>query len=171
MSSAMPPTLKPRPGRPRKYARPSRAVTVTLPEDVIAQLRRLDGDVGGGIVSLLERRHGADRPAAPVAEISRYGSHGVIIVPHLAALKRLPGVELVPIGGGRALISLEKPHSAPELELAVRDAAEQMKHGSADRRALEAVADILRTARVSRGVALQERTIIVLEPKRQRRRP
>lgn len=164
------PPLKPRPGRPRKYATPSRAVTVTLPEDVIAQLQRHDGDVGGGIVSLFERRRGNGVPAAPVAEISRYGSHGVIIVPNLAALKRLPGVELVPIGSGRALISLDKPHSVSELELAVRDAAEKTKNGSSDRRALEAVADILRSARISRGVALQERTIIVLEPKRQRRR-
>src|SRR5689334_2671669 len=114
------PPLKPRPGRPRKYARPSRPITVTLPEDVIAQLQRLDGDVGGGIVSLLERRRTSGLPHAPIAEISRYGNHGVIIVPHLAALKRLPGVELVPIGRGRALISLEKPHSATDLELAVR---------------------------------------------------
>lgn len=163
-------TIKHRRGRPRKYTRPSRAVTVTLPEDVIAQLQSLDGDLGGGIVSLLEGKHGSDLKPTPVAQISRYGTHSVIIVPYLAALKRLPGVELVPIGGGRALISLEKPHSIPELELAVRDAAEQLKSPSSDRDALVAVADILRKARVSRGVSLEERTIIVLEPKRQRRR-
>jgi len=163
-------SIKPRPGRPRKYARPSRAVTVTLPEDVIAELQKLDGDLGGGIVSLLEKRRGAGLPPTPVAQISRYGSHAVIIVPILAALKRLPGVELVPIGGGRALISLEKPHSIADLELAVRDAAEHQQPLYADRKALEAVADILREARGSRGVSLQERTIIVLEPRRQRRR-
>ncbi len=162
--------IRHRPGRPRKYARPSRAVTVTLPEDVIAQLQSLDGDLGGGIVSLLEKQRGPDLPPAPVAQISRYGSHAVIIVPILAALNRLPGVQLVPIGAGRALISLERPHSIAELELAVRDAAEQLKSPSADRDALEAVADILRKARASRGVSLEERTIIVLEPKRQRRR-
>ena len=162
--------IKPRHGRPRKYARPSRAVTVTLPEDVIAQLQSLDGDLGGGIVSLIERRHGADLPPRPVAQISRYGSHAVIVVPQLAALKRLPGVQLVPIGGGRALISLAKPHSVPQHELAIRDAAERTNAGSAERDALEAVADILRKARLSRAVSLQERTIIVLEPKRQRRK-
>lgn len=162
--------IRNRPGRPRKYARPSRAVTVTLPEDVIAQLQSLDGDLGGGIVSLLEKRRGGELPTAPVAQISRYGSHAVIIVPHLAALKRLPGVQLVPIGAGRALISLEKPRSIPELELTIRDAAEHTTPGSPDRRALEGVADILRKARLSRGVSLEERTIIVLEPKRQRRR-
>ena len=162
--------IKARPGRPRKYAKPSRAVTVTLPDDVIAQLQGHDGDLGGGIVALLEQRSGPDRPPAPVAQISRYGSHSVILVPHLAALNRLPGVQLVPIGGGRALISLERPHSIPQLELAVRDAAEQTRGDSAERQALEAVADILRKARVSRSVSLEERTIIVLEPRRQRRR-
>lgn len=163
-------SLRARPGRPRKFSRPSRPVTVTLPEDVIATLQSINGDLGGGIVSLLERRRGADLPAPPAAEISRYGNHSVIIVPHLPALSRLPGVELVPIGGGRALISLQPTHSVPQLELAVRDAAEQTRAGSADRQALETVADILRKARLSRGVSLQERTIIVLEPKRARRR-
>ena len=163
-------TIRHRPGRPRKYARPSRAVTVTLPEDVIARLQSVDGDLGHGIVSLAERRRGAASPSGPVAGISRYGSHAVILVTPLNALRRLPGVELVPIGGGRALISLAAPHSIPQLELAVRDAVEHARAGSAERQALEAVAEILRNARQSPGVSLQERTIIVLEPKRQRRR-
>lgn len=163
-------TMKHRPGRPTKYGRPSRAVTVTLPEDVIARLQSVDGDLGHGIVTLAERRRGSAPAPAPVAQISRYGSHAMIIVTPLNALKRLPGVQLVPIGGGRALISLRSPHSIPQLELAVRDAAEHTKAGSAERQALEAVADILRKARQSPGVSLEERTIIVLEPKRQRRR-
>ena len=106
-------SIRHRPGRPRKYDRPSRAVTVTLPEDVIAQLQRRDGDLGGGIVSLLERRRGGDLPAAPVAPISRYGSHSVIIVPHLPVLNRLPDVELVPIPRSsffdRMMLDRQKP--------------------------------------------------------------
>lgn len=165
-------SLRHRPGRPRKFDRPSRAVTVTLPEDVIAQLSSIDGDgdLGLGIVTLLERRRGNETPVRPTAQILRYGSHGVILVPHLNSLNRLPGVQLVPIGGGRALISLERPHSIPQLELAVRDAAEQARTDTTEHEALGAVADILRKARLSRGVALEERTIIVLEPRRQRRR-
>ncbi|TAK17108.1 MAG: hypothetical protein EPO35_03850 [Acidobacteria bacterium] len=164
-------SLRHRPGRPSKYGRPSRAVTVTLPEDVITQLQSLDnGDLGLGIVTLVERLGTPSRADAPIAGVSRYGKHSVIVVPPLNALKKLPGVELVPVGGGKALISLTKPHSIAQLELALRDAAEQTRVGSADRSALEAVADILRKARVSRGVSLQERTIMVLEPKRQRRR-
>jgi hypothetical protein len=162
--------IKHRPGRPRKYARPSRAVTVTLPEDVIAHLQSVDGDLGHGIVTLAERRRTTVPQPAPVAEVSRYGSRAVIIVTPLNALKRLPGVQLVPIGNGRALIALTEPHSIPQLELAMRDAAEHSRPRSAERQALESVAEILKTARLSRGVALQERTIIVLEPKRLRPR-
>lgn len=163
-------TLKIRPGRPRKYARPSRPVTVTLPEDVIEHLQRIDGDLGRGIVAMVERRRASAPSTLPAAEVSRYGSHAVIVVTPLNALKRLPGVELVPVGNGRALISLTEPHSVPELELAVRDAAERTRARSAERQTLDAVAEILRQARVSPGISLQERTIIVLEPKRRRKR-
>src|SRR5207248_2018365 len=97
------------PGRPKKYGRPSRAVTVTLPDDVLASLRALDADLGRAIVTLVERRgrklsrNGNGRPA----EIAEYGNRAVIIVNPAKALKQLPGVQLVPAGNGRALISLE----------------------------------------------------------------
>src|SRR5947209_12331588 len=112
------------PGRPSKYGRPSRVVTVTLPEDVLAGLDKVDVDLGRAIVRLAERRKPHARPVRP-AELATYGNHAVIIVNPAKALKRLAGVQLVPVGNGRALISLERPHSIPELELAVRDAIEQ----------------------------------------------
>src|SRR2546428_181156 len=94
------------PGRPMKYGRASRAVTVTLPVDVLARLGAVDTDLGRAIVALAER-HAKPR-ARPVrrAEITTYGNHAVIIVNPARELKRLPGVQLVPIGNGRALISL-----------------------------------------------------------------
>jgi len=85
------------------------------------------------------------------------------------ALKRLAGVQLVPVGNGRALISLEHPHSIPQLELSVRDAIDGGGMSAGERQTLEAIAEILRQARRSRGVTLEERTIIVLQSKRQRR--
>ena len=42
-------------GRPSKYGRPARAVTVTLPEDVLARLTAVHADVGSAIVSLVEK--------------------------------------------------------------------------------------------------------------------
>jgi hypothetical protein len=163
-------SLKPGPGRPPKYGRPSRTLTVTLPEDVLDTLGAVDADLGRAIVTLTERRRGPHARAVRPAELASYGSHAVIIVNPAKALKRLAGVQLVPLGNGRALISMAHPHSIPELELSVRDELERGQVNERERRTLEAIIDILQQARRSRGVTLEERTIIVLETKRQRRR-
>jgi hypothetical protein len=154
------------PGRPPKYGRPSRTVTVTLPEDVLSRLGAIDADLGQAIVAVSEQRIPRPRTIRP-AELATYGRHAVIVVTPVKTLKRLPGVQLVPVGNGRALISLEHPNSIPRLELDIRDAVEGADLG--ERQALEAIADILRQARVSKTVDVKERTIIVLEAKRQRR--
>jgi len=155
-------------GRPRKYGRPSHAVTVTLPEDVLARLRALDADIGRAIVTLVERQGATRRRNGRPAEVAAYGNRAVIIVNPARALKRLPGVQLVPAGNGRALISLEHPNSIPRLELDIRDAAGASDITASERQTLDAVADILRDARHSRSVSVKERSIIVLESKRRR---
>ena len=160
--------LKHGPGRPRKYGRPSRAVTVTLPEDVLARLDALDADLGRAIVMLAERNGRARVGRVRRAEISSYGKHAVIVVNPANALKRLPGVQLVPISNGRALISLDRPNSIAQLELDVRDATERTDLRPAERQTLEAIADLLRGARQSNTVSVVERTIIVIEAKRRR---
>jgi hypothetical protein len=163
--------IKHGPGRPRKFGRPSRAVTVTLPEDVLTRLGVLDTDLGRAIVTLVERRGARARGrVVKPAEITSYGRHAVIIVTPVNALKRITGVQLVPIGNGRALISLERTHSVPEFELGVGDVLSRADITEAERRTLGAIADILKQTRRSRRVLLEERTIIVFEMKRQRRR-
>ena len=137
---------------------------------MLADLEAIDTDLGRAIVRVAEqpgRPH--VRPVRP-AELATYGNHAVIIVNPAKALKQLAGVQLVPVGNGRALISLEHPHSISELELAARDAIEHADISERERQTLEAIATILQRARRSRGVSLKERTIIVLETKRQRRR-
>lgn len=158
------------PGRPQKFGRRSRPVTVTLPEDVIERLAAIDADLGRSIVTLIERRPRSRRETARrPAELSSYAGHAVIIVIPVKMLQRLPGVQLVPIGNNRALISLDRPHSIPSLELAIRDVLDRDDVASRERETLDAIAEILRSARLSRTVRLEERTIIVLESKRERR--
>jgi hypothetical protein len=145
-------------------------VSITLPEDVLVRLIALDPDLGSAIVRLVERKGRPRERAARLAEVAAYGSHAVIVVNAAKMLKRVPGVQLVPIGNGRALISLEHPHSIAQFELNLRDAAAFGQMSSAERQTLEAVSEILQEARRSRSVTVAERTIIVLEAKRQRRR-
>src|SRR5262245_44198329 len=161
--------IKHGPGRPPKFGRPSRAVTVTLPEDIVARLTDFNTDLGRAIVALVERRRARVRAVKP-AEIASYGRHAVIIVAPVNALKRIGGVHLVPIGNGRALISLKRTHSIPAFELGLRDALARRDVTELERRTLVAIVNILRETRLSRRVMLEERTIIVLEAKRQRRR-
>ena len=99
------------PGRPPKYGRPSHAVTLTLPDDVLSRLRTMDADVGRAIVTLVDRIVGARPVSVKTAEIASYGNRAVILVTPARALKRLPGVQLVPAGNGRALIALDHPNS------------------------------------------------------------
>jgi hypothetical protein len=161
-------TMKHGPGRPHKYGRPSRAITVTLPEDVLASLRDIDLDIGRAIVRVVERGGRPHvRPVRP-AELAIYGNHAVIVVNPANALKRLAGVQLVPVGNGRALISLEQPNSIPNLELALRDALERKEVNGVERQTLEAIVDILQQARRTRGMTLGERTIIVVQSRRRR---
>jgi hypothetical protein len=153
-------------GRPKKYGRPSRAVTVTLPEDVLAHLDSIDPDRGRAIVDIVERKRSPLVQAARPAEIASYGNRSVIVVTPVKALKQLAGVQLVPVGNGRALISLALPNSIQQFELDLRDAMEKKGIGATDKATLAAIADILRRARLSRHVSLEERTIVVLESKR-----
>ena len=157
------------PGRPRKYGRPSRAVTVTLPEDVLARLGAVDSDLGRAIVEIVEGTRQRRAREAASAEIATYGTRSVIVVTPVRALKRLAGVQLVPVGNGRALISLDHSHSIPRLELEIRDAIEHGAITGREKATLEAVAEILSRARRSRRIVLEERTIIVLDAKRLRR--
>lgn len=155
-------------GRPKKYGRAARPVTVTLPEDVLTRLRATHNDLGQAIVTLVERRTPTRRAAMPSADVAAYGNHAVIVVTPTKALKRLPGVQLVPIGNGRALISLDAPRTIAQFELDLRDAAEGKDVCDEEREALRAIAGILSKSRRSRGVSIEERTIIVLEAKRHR---
>ena len=107
-------------GRPPKYGRPSRAVTLTLPEDVIAALARLDEDLGRAVVRIAQPLVADVVPHAP-AELSNYGDSAVIITRRLSSLARIRGVTLVPLPDGRALISLDGTISVSDFELKLRD--------------------------------------------------
>ena len=154
--------LVPRRGRPRKFGRPAEPVTITLPDDIVQALRADDPDLSRAIVRLVE----VARPASvqrPPVELTHYGHSAVIVVTPRNAIKRLPGVALVPLPDGRALISLGQEVGVAEFEVMVRDALDADDMTAPDRAVLESLRDILREARRSRRIKLRERSIIVLE--------
>lgn len=142
---------------------------MTLPEDVLARLSAVHADVGSAIVYMVEKSAPVRAVATRPAEVTRYGNRAVIIVTPSPTLRRLRGVQLVPVGNGRALISLSSSTSISSLELQVRDALERMTPQNREREGLQMLADILRRSRGSRELVSEARTIIVLASKTSRR--
>ena len=153
--------IAPRRGRPRKFSRPSRAVTLTLPEEVIKALTTVDPDLSRAVVRVTQPEL-AKRPHPPV-ELAAFGRHAVIIVNPSRTLERLTGVMLVPLPDGRALISFDDPRTIAELELQIQDLLDDPRVEAVDKGIFERVSTILRDARRDHGVAVRRRNIIVLE--------
>ena len=161
--------LPARRGRPQKFGRPAHAVTLTLPEDVIAALSAIDEDLSRAVVELSQPLV-ADVVARPAAELAKYGDSAVIVIKPLAALSRIPGVTLVPLPDGRALISLDESMTAYEFELKLRDLVDTGKAlNERERAALNTISGILRSARQTKGLTVHQRSIIVLQSNRHRR--
>jgi hypothetical protein len=161
--------LAPRRGRPRKFSAPSRAVTLTLPESVLATLSAIDADLSRAVVRVVQPRM-ARRPQPP-AELVAFGARAVIVVNPTRTLEERTGVLLVPLSDGRALISFDETMTAARLELGIEDALEDRRLTAADRAIFAAIREILKTARRSGDVSVHQRNIIVLESRRVGKRP
>jgi hypothetical protein len=155
-------------GRPQKFGRRARSITLTLPDDILERLCAIDSDMGRAIVGLVERVPRKLRRVRRPAEVASYGRRAVILVTPAPVLKKLPGVQLVPVSNGRALIALDHPHGIPQLELDVRELLDNRSLKASERPVLEALASILRDARTSHRLTVVERSIIVFEARRGR---
>jgi hypothetical protein len=152
---------RPRRGRPRKFTRPSRAVTLTLPHDVIEALRAVDPDLSRAVVRAVE--HGSPATPSLATELVTYGNRQVIVVPRSLALAVRADVELIPLSDGRALIAFDERLSVPQLELKLGDALTDPALTGEDRSIFEALTGILSGARRDATASVQQRSIIVLQ--------
>ena len=161
--------LKMRRGRPQKFGRPARAVTLTLPDDVIAALSGVDDDLSRAVVQLSQPLL-KDVVTRPPAELSKYRDSAVIVIKRLPMLTRMPGVSLVPLPDGRALISLDEMTSVHEFELKLDDAIDEATDLEPwQRSAMSSIREILKSARQSKAITVHQRNIIVLQSTRHRR--
>lgn len=158
----------PRRGRPRKFISPSRAVTLTLPEDVLEALDALDHDLSRAVVRMAQPEMA--KRAHPPAELVTFGRRAVIVVNPSRTLEERTGIVLVPLSDGRALISFDESMTIARLELRIQDVLEDRELPEDDARIFKSIEEILKTARRSGDVTLQQRHIIVLESSRPARR-
>jgi len=165
------PRVGPRRGRPRKFTAPSHAVTLTLPDDVIAALNGVDHDLSRAVVRVAQPEM-RKRPH-PSAELASFGGRAVIVVNPSRTLEERLGIQLIPLSDGRALISFDESITVARLELAIQDEIDDHRLAEEDAEIFRGISEILKHARRS-GVWVSQRSIIVLEtsrPERRRRRP
>ncbi len=156
-----------RPGRPSKFGRPSRVVAFTLPDDVIDRLRRVHRDIGWAVVKLLDAQTSPAasprNPAEPDVELITLADRQSLIVVNREAIRKLPGVNIVPLGSNRAFLALGIDRGMSDLELAVNDRLEDTAIGERERQALEMLQTRLRTWRRDRALRVHTRAIILVE--------
>jgi hypothetical protein len=155
--------MTPRRGRPRKFMVPSRAITLTLPENVIAALDAFDHDLSRAVVRLAQAEMG--KQPHPSAELASFGRHAVIVVNPTRTLEQQTGVMLIPLSDGRALIAFDESMTPARLELTIQDALDDHTLPDEDARIFESIRDLLKDARRSDAIVLRQRSIVVLEHK------
>src|SRR5262245_41458780 len=153
--------VAPRRGRPRKFAAPSRAVTLTLPEHVLDALTSIDSDLSRAVVRLAQPAL-RKRPHPP-AELATFGRRAVIVVNPTRTLEKQAGVVLVPLSDGRALIAFDETTTPARFELTIQDELEGSRLPPADARVCARIRALLKEARRSESMVLRQRNIMVIE--------
>ena len=135
---------------------------------MLAALDAVDHDLSRAVVRVTQPQM-AKRPRPP-AEVATFGRRGVIVVNPSRTLEERTGIVLVPLSDGRALISFDESMTIARLELRIQDALEDHELPPEDALIFKSIEEILKTARRSGDITLQQRHIIVLESNRPARR-
>ena len=164
-------------GRPPKFGRPGRVVALTLPEEVVLGLRKVNADLAWAIVTLFNKTSTAAKttrltlhPSDEAELVAVGGLRSLIVVPRqLFTNLNLRGVSIIPLHDDRAFLALEPGHGMSDLVLAVDD---RLAEASLDRRkaaALRRLRKQLRQWRSNPRLRCEAHTIIVVERGRSRR--
>jgi hypothetical protein len=161
-------------GRPLKFGRPGTVVAITLPEEVVAGLRKVHSDLAWAIVTLFEktakRRKVSRRPSNEAELVAVGGPRSLIVVPRqLFTDLDLPGVNILPLHDDRAFLALQPGRGMSDLELAVGDRLGEPSLGRREAAALKRLRMQLREWRSDRSLRCETRAIIVIERGRARR--
>lgn len=155
-------------GRPPKFGRPAALLALTLPQDTIDRLQAIDPDLGWAIVKLVEGQGHAGLGTGPGEEPSDVElvpigtDQFLIVVRAHEAFATLPGVELVPLGHGRAFLAFARHRSIESLELALIDRLEDDQVSLDHRARYAAFREVLRGWRHDERLRFEERAIVVV---------
>lgn len=110
-------------GRPRKFAEPSRPITVTLPSRILDLLAELSPDRARAIARATETAVAAAprRSLMRVDVVEVAPEIGLIVVGPSRQLLQIPWLRLAEIASGRHIITILPGTSVETLELAIGD--------------------------------------------------
>jgi hypothetical protein len=139
-------------GRPPKFSGPSRPVTLTLPESTLEGLKQIHADRGQAIVKLTEAALRSGATAHSHVEIVQMADNtGLLVVGPSEVLRRIPFLHLVEVAPARFVMAMDPGHDFRALELALRDALEDVPE--TDGREREVVTQLLEQISVLRKSA------------------
>jgi hypothetical protein len=142
-------------GRPRKFAEPSRPVTLTLPDSTLRELQHIDPDRGQAIVKLTKRvlrSEGSAQSPVEIVEVAK--DTGLVVIGPSRALRKIPFLHLVEVAPARYLLALDSGHDFRTLEIAISDVLDDLPEGETRERELvmqllEHIRRLRKTERVS----------------------
>ena len=124
-------------GRPRKFAEPSRPITVTLPERTLQLLQAVDEDRARAITKVTDAvlyGETADRAQVRLVEIEP--GVAVIIVGPSKRLRDIPWLSLAEIAPAQFLLSIPSGTPPERLELALIDLLDALGDDESHERSL-----------------------------------
>lgn len=124
-------------GRPRKFAEPSRPITVTLPERTLDLLKAVHEDRARAITKVTDAAlHGeaADRPLVRLVEIEP--GTAVLIVGPSRRLREIPWLSLAEIAPAQHLLAVASGTPPERLELTLIDLIDSLASDEGHERAL-----------------------------------
>ena len=156
----------PKGGRPSKFGEPSRPVTMTLPDRILAALGEIDGDRAVAVVKAVEAALGGARgeKEGAFAELPVDEAESLLVVPRSQVLSSIPWLTLIEIGPGRHLLSLREGVPVEKLEVTLVDLIDSGAAASdRERRILRTLLEKIRTPRRNQAVRKEEILVVRAE--------
>lgn len=147
-------------GRPQKFGRAAQLISLTLPRDVINWLQDIDDDLAWAVVKIFERSTKNRTRQVEIAQLVRFPGDAALILVRPELFQNLPGVSLIQLADGRALLALEHGKGTADLELIVVDRLDKKTLSAEERTALTQLRQMLRSWR-QQGIRFETRSIIV----------
>ena len=140
-------------------------MSLTLPDDALQALNRVDPDPGWAIVKLLEQEphDDAHEVVQRDVELAQIATRRSLIVVSRSVFKTLPGVNLIPLSETRAFLALDPGRGMSDLELAVIDRLTDTGIAEPERKGLKSLRAQLASWRRDRELRFHTRSIIVVE--------